>query len=131
MQYFSSLFCKELYMFQKDLLSITRSLDTVILPLETLPPRRSEWGSSLSPDCFVSRGSISTWVILNTLFLRRGVVSTSPNPQAGGPPHVGCPRLLIQFIHSYSPYRRPFLHPQPEDATCRGDRDPHSQLPSI
>src|SRR5215469_9022644 len=31
----------------------------VILPLETLPPWRSEWGSSLPPDCFVSRGSIS------------------------------------------------------------------------
>src|SRR5215475_6012554 len=61
-------------------------------------------------------------------FLRRGVVSTSPNPQAGGPPLVGCPRLLIQFIHSYPPYRRPFLHPQPEDAPCRGDRDPHSWI---
>ena len=59
-------------------------------------------------------------------FLRRGVVSTSPNPQAGGPPLVSCPRLLIQFIHSYPPYRRPFLHPQPEDAPCRRDRDPHS-----
>jgi hypothetical protein len=34
-------------------------------------------------------------------FLWRGVVSTSPNPQAGGPPLVGCLRLLIQFIHSY------------------------------
>jgi hypothetical protein len=44
-------------------------------------------------------------------FLQR-VVSTSPNPQAGGPPLVGCPRLLIQFIRSYPPYRRPFLHPQ-------------------
>jgi hypothetical protein len=98
----------------------------VILPLETLLPRRSEWGSSLPPDCFVSRGSICTWVILNIRFLRRGVVSTSPNPKAGGPPLVGCPRLLIQFIHSYPRYRRPFLHPQPEDAPCRGDRDPHS-----
>ena len=58
-------------------------------------------------------------------FLRRWVVSTSPNPQSGGPPLVGCPRLLIQFIHSYPPYRRPFLHPQPEDAPCRGNRDPH------
>ena len=58
-------------------------------------------------------------------FLRRGVVSTSPHPQAGGPPLIGCPRLLIQFIHSYPPYRRPFLHPQPEDAPCRGDRDTH------
>ena len=24
----------------------------------------------------------------------------------------------------YPPCRRPFLHPQPEDAPCRGDRDP-------
>jgi len=52
--------------------------------------------------------------------LQGGVVSTSPNPQAGGPPLVGCPRLLIQFIRSYSPYWRPFLYPQPEDAPCRG-----------
>jgi hypothetical protein len=27
-----------------------------------------------------------------------------PNPQAGGPPHVGSPRLLIQYICSYPPY---------------------------
>ena len=33
-----------------------------------------------------------------------GGVSTSPKPQAGGPPHVGCPRLLIQYIHSYPAY---------------------------
>ena len=42
------------------------------------------------------------WVILNMCFLRRGVVSTSPNPQAGGPPFVGCPRLLIQFIFTFT-----------------------------
>jgi hypothetical protein len=57
-------------------------------------------------------------------FFRWGVVSTSPNPQAGGPSLVGCPRLLIQYIRSYSPYRSPFPHPQPEDAPCRGDKDP-------
>ena len=34
------------------------------------------------------------------VFSRRGVVSTSPNPQAGGPPRVGFPRLLIQYIRS-------------------------------
>jgi hypothetical protein len=73
---------------------------------------------------FLTVPTSATWVILNILFLR--VVSTSPNPQAGGPPLVGCPRLFIQFFHSYPPYRRPFLHPQPEDAPCRGDRDPHS-----
>ena len=40
------------------------------------------------------------WVFLNISVLQGGVVSTSPNPQAGGPPLVGCPRLLIQFIRS-------------------------------
>jgi hypothetical protein len=99
-------------------------------PVPTTPPQTSRRYililSSHVPDYFVSRGSISTWVILNICFLRRGVVSTLPNLQAGGPPLVGCPRLLIQFIHSYPPYWRPFLHPQPEDAPCRGDRDPHS-----
>jgi hypothetical protein len=29
-----------------------------------------------------------------------------PNPQAGGPPLVGCPRILIQYIHSFPPYER-------------------------
>jgi hypothetical protein len=110
-------------------LFLLRLRDTSSRNTSPPPSRRSEWGSSLSPDCFVSRGSISTWVILNILFLRRGVISTSPNPQAGGPPLVACPRLLIQFMHSYPPYWRPFLHPQPEDAPCRGDRDPHSWLP--
>ena len=61
-------------------------------------------------------------------FSRGGVVSASPNTQAGRPPLVGCPRLLIQYIRSYPPYRRPFLHPQPEDAPCRGDRDPKTRI---
>ena len=43
---------------------------------------------------------------------------------SGGPPLVGCSRLFIQYIRSYHPYCRPFLHPQPEDSPCRGDRDP-------
>jgi len=43
---------------------------------------------------------------------------------ARGPPLVGCPPLLIQFIRSYPPCCRPLLYPQPEDAPCRGDRDP-------
>jgi len=63
-------------------------------------------------------------LFLNISVLQGGVVSTSPNPEAGGPPLVGCTRLLIKFIRSYPPYRRPFLYPQPEDAPCRGDRDP-------
>jgi hypothetical protein len=46
------------------------------------------------------------------------------NPKAGGPPIVGCPRVLIQYIRNYPPYWRPFLHPQHEDAPCHFDRDP-------
>jgi len=37
-----------------------------------------------------------------TIFLRRGVVNNSPNPKAEAPPLAGCPRLLIQYIHSYT-----------------------------
>jgi len=44
--------------------------------------------------------------------------------EAGGPPLVGCARLLIQYIGSYPPFWRLFLHPQPEDAACHSDRDP-------
>jgi len=63
-------------------------------------------------------------MFLNVSVLQGGVVSTSPNPRPGGPPLVGCPRLIIQFIRSYPPYRGPFLYPQPKDVPCRGDRDP-------
>jgi hypothetical protein len=53
-----------------------------------------------------------------------GVVNTSHNLHAGGPPLIGCTRLLIQYIRSYPPYWRPSLHPQPEDAPYRDERDP-------
>jgi hypothetical protein len=41
---------------------------------------------------------------VTSLFLRWGVGSPTPNPPTGGPPPVGCPRLLIQYIRSYPPY---------------------------
>jgi hypothetical protein len=44
----------------------------------------------------------------NKKFLRWGVVSPTPNPQAGGSPPIGCPRLIIQYIRSYSPYPEDF-----------------------
>jgi hypothetical protein len=40
----------------------------------------------------------------NLIFLLRGVVSPTRNRQAGGPPLVGCPRFLIQYIRSYPTY---------------------------
>ena len=76
--------------------------------------------------------ALHLWMFLNISVLQGRVVSTSPNPQAGGPLLIGCPRLLIQFIRNYPPYRRPFLYPQPEDAPCRGDRDPlHGEIMEI
>ena len=37
-------------------------------------------------------------VLQHDTFLRRGVVSTSPKPQAGGPPIVGCPDCLVNTL---------------------------------
>ena len=71
-----------------------------------------------------SRSDARVYVSYLYQFLWWGVVSTSPNPQPGGPPLVGCLRLLILYARSYPPYWSPFLHPKPEDAPCRGDRDP-------
>jgi len=60
-------------------------------------------------------------------FLRKGIVSPSLNPQAGGPTLICCPRLLLLFryiehsqLHSVTGSR--VLNPQPEDPPCRGDR---------
>jgi len=97
----------------------------VMPPLETLPPPRDLSGGVIYLRIVLSPEEASRMCVSEQrFFVRRGVVSTSPNPQAGGPPRVGCPRLLIQYIRSYPPNWRPFLHPQPEDAPCRGDRDP-------
>jgi hypothetical protein len=79
--------------------------------------------SSLVPN-YQSRSEASVHDSQQNQCFRWGVVSTSPNPQVGGPPLGGCPRLLVQYIRSFPPYCRPFLHPKPEDAPCRGDRDP-------
>jgi len=90
------------------------------LPIHKCPPPVPILSQNISPGL-----RLTLWLFGNRVrFLRWGFVSTSPNLQAGGQPLVGCPRLPIQYIRSYPPYRRPFLHPQPEDAPCRGDRDP-------
>jgi hypothetical protein len=82
------------------------------------------WASSITPKYQSRCEAYPLTVSQHDTFLWWGVVSTSPNSQAVGPPLVGCPRLLIQYIRSYPPYWRPFLHPQPEDTPCCGDRDP-------
>jgi len=68
------------------------------------------------------RGLMFSYFITMCVFTARSCYNLA-EPQAGGPPLVGCPLLLTQYIRSYPPYWRPFLHPQPEDAPCPGDRD--------
>jgi hypothetical protein len=89
------------------------------------------WARSSQSCLCRAKGSVQVWghvkcFITSCKFLQWGAVSTSPNPQAGGPPHLGCPRLLIQYIRSYPAtllIMRLFLHLQPEDVPCRGNRD--------
>jgi hypothetical protein len=56
-------------------------------------------------------------------FYFKQLLAPRPTPKLR-PNLVGCPRLLIQYIRSYPPYRTPFLHPQPKDAPCHGEKDP-------
>ena len=43
------------------------------------------------------------WTIRDMIRFYGEELLTSPNPQAGEQPLVGCPRLLIQYIRSYPP----------------------------
>ena len=74
-----------------------------MLPLETLPPGEPSGGVVYLRIALSPEEASCLQVFLNINVLQGGVVSTSPNPQAGGPPLFGCPRLLIQFIRSYPP----------------------------
>jgi hypothetical protein len=47
------------------------------------------------------RGALKHFVVI--IFLRWGVVRPTPNPQAGGPPFISCPRLLFRYIRSSPP----------------------------
>ena len=67
-------------------------------------------------------GFMSEYFVTKYLFKVRSCQHL--NLKAGGLPSFSCPQLLMHYISSYRPYWRPLLHPQPEDAPCRGDRDP-------
>jgi hypothetical protein len=57
---------------------------------------------SLSKESVQARGSIEFFVT-NLFFTVKGVLSSMPNPQAGGAPLVICMQLLIQYICCYPP----------------------------
>jgi hypothetical protein len=56
-------------------------------------------------------------------FLGWVVVITSSKPPMEDRPLSAVHDSLFN-IFAATPYWRPFLHPQPEEASCRGDRDP-------
>jgi hypothetical protein len=58
------------------------------------------------------------------MLLRRAVISNSHNALTGGPPLVGCPRLLLNIFVAISHIWKPFLRPQRKVELCYGDRDP-------
>jgi len=51
------------------------------------------------------------------------LLASLPTPQGGELTLVGCLQLFIQYVCGYPPYWKPFLHLQPEDTPCLGDRD--------
>ena len=54
----------------------------LVPPLETLPPRKSEWGSSLPPDFFcLQRKHLAMWVLLNICFHGEALLAPRPNPK--------------------------------------------------
>ena len=82
--------------------------------------------SLLKSYLIISSGlRLSVWIFRKEIRIYcEELLAPCLKPQAGGPPFVRRPRMLIQYIHSYLAYWRSFLHPQPEDAPCHGDRDP-------
>jgi hypothetical protein len=44
------------------------------------------------------------WHFVRSLHFMIRIWRPTPNHLSGGPPHVGCPLLIIQYIRSYPPY---------------------------
>jgi hypothetical protein len=81
-------------------------------PIQSIYPHPTFWDPLDLPPRDPNGGVVYLWIVLspeesshmqvflNMNVLQGGVVHTLPNPQAGRPPLVGCPRLLIKFIRS-------------------------------
>jgi hypothetical protein len=84
----------------------------------------------LSKDSVQVRSFVKCFV--RKLFLRWGIVSPTPNPEAGGPPTS---RLSAAAYSTYSQQSSIgggcFFHPQPEDAPYCGDRGCFTGVKSI
>jgi hypothetical protein len=58
------------------------------------------------------------------IFYGEELLASRPTPKLEGHPLSGVRDCLFNVFAATLHIRRPFLHPQPEDEPCRGDRDP-------
>jgi hypothetical protein len=58
------------------------------------------------------------------IFYGEELLAPRPTPKLEGHPLSAVRDCLINVFAATLHIWRPFLHPQPEDALCRGDRDP-------
>jgi hypothetical protein len=58
------------------------------------------------------------------IFYCEELLTPLPTPKLEGHPLSAVRNCLFNIFTAALHIRRPFLHPQPEDAPCRGDRDP-------
>jgi len=102
--------------------------------IQSLPPHPISWRSILpnlmSPFPCLVRTELSVQFRGKCLCLvANSVVTVRSCQHLAQPPSLRTTpcqvsRLLIQYIRSYRPYWRPFLHPQSRDAPCPVDSDP-------
>jgi hypothetical protein len=58
------------------------------------------------------------------VFYGEELLAPRPTPKLGDHPLSAVRDCLFNVLAATPHNWRPFLHPQPEDAPCRGDRDP-------
>jgi hypothetical protein len=61
------------------------------------------------------------------IFYGEELLAPRPTPKLEDHPLSAVRDRLFNVFAATLHIRRPFLHPQPEDAPCRGDRDPESK----
>jgi hypothetical protein len=60
------------------------------------------------------------------IFCGEELLATRSSPKLEDHPLSAARDCLFNVFAATLHNWRPFLHPQPEDAPCRGDRDPHN-----
>jgi hypothetical protein len=80
------------------------------------------WASSIQ---IISSGPrLSVWTFRSVIYLNSELLALRPTPKFEGHP-LSAVRDCIFYIFTATLHTGgPFLHPQHEDAPCRGDRDP-------